>query len=281
MRVAIGDEILDSTDFEAVLTGEDNQFGQPHHLAIIVHDLADHPRRVEPGEPRDIDRGFGMAGANEHAAIARHQRKDMARRDDFARPLAAIDGDGDRPRPVTRRNAGGDAFARFDRDSESGAVTGAIMLRHERQAKVADAFGGQGEADQAATVAGHEIDRIGGRHLRRNDKIALVFAVFIIDKDEHAAVAGFVDDFLHAGERRALRAVTQPVIQLAQGFGGGIPIGIIKVAQRIGVKPGGAGDAGFGLGAISDKGTQAFGRAHAGISHCNVMDIRRVTLQCQ
>jgi hypothetical protein len=42
---------------------------------------------------------------------------------------------------------------------------------------------------------GHEIYDIGRRHLRRDDKIALVFAVFVIDQNEHPAIAGVLDQF--------------------------------------------------------------------------------------
>ena len=57
-----------------------------------------------------------------------------------------------------------------------------------------DALLGQREADQAAAVARHEVDRVGRRHLRRDDQVALIFAVVVVDEDEHAAVARFVDD---------------------------------------------------------------------------------------
>ena len=54
----------------------------------------------------------------------------------------------------------------------------------------------QREADQAAAVLGHEVDRLGRRHLRRDDEVALVLAVLVVDQDEHAAVARLLDDLL-------------------------------------------------------------------------------------
>ena len=50
-------------------------------------------------------------------------------------------------------------------------------------------------------MGGHEVDRIGRRHLRRNDQIALVLAVLVIDENAHAAIAGILDDLLDAGDR--------------------------------------------------------------------------------
>ena len=42
----------------------------------------------------------------------------------------------------------------------------------------------------------HEIDRLGRRHLRRNDQIALVFAILVIYENENPPVAGVFEDFL-------------------------------------------------------------------------------------
>ena len=77
---AIGDEIGDGADLQAVQLRERHEIGHARHRAVVVHDLADHAGRIEPGEPRDIDGGFGVAGAHQRAAVARDQRKDVARR---------------------------------------------------------------------------------------------------------------------------------------------------------------------------------------------------------
>ena len=88
-----------------------------------------------------------------------------------------------------------------------------LALRHRLQAERVDALLGQRQADQAAAVAGHEVDRVGGRHLRRDDEVALILAVVVVDEDEHAAVARLVDDRLgadqhvrHCRARAAFRA---------------------------------------------------------------------------
>ncbi len=56
------------------------------------------------------------------------------------------------------------------------------------------------EADQAARVAGHEVDRVGRGELRGDHEVALVLPVLVVDQDEHAAVARFLDQILGAGE---------------------------------------------------------------------------------
>ena len=65
--------------------------GQTRHRAVVVHDLADHAGGIQPGQARDIDGGFGMTGTHQRAALARHQREHVARRDDVGRPFGRID----------------------------------------------------------------------------------------------------------------------------------------------------------------------------------------------
>ena len=79
---AVADQVLDGADLEAVALGEGDQVRHARHGAVVVHDLADDAGRVEAGEAREIDAGLGMAGAHQHAALARDQREDVARRDD-------------------------------------------------------------------------------------------------------------------------------------------------------------------------------------------------------
>ena len=113
-----------------------------------------------------------------------------------SRPHSGIDRDRDGARAVGGGDAGGDALARLDRDGERGLVPRAVVRAHQRQAELLDALAGQRQADQAARVAGHEVDRVGRGELRRDDQVALVLPVLVVDQDEHAAVARFLDQLL-------------------------------------------------------------------------------------
>ena len=76
----IGDQIGDRPDFQAMFFGKADQVRKARHLAVILHDLADHAGRF--GDTRrtgDVDNGLGMACTNQRTAVTRHQRKDMAR----------------------------------------------------------------------------------------------------------------------------------------------------------------------------------------------------------
>ena len=90
--------------------GEVHQIVEPGHGPVLAHDLADDAGRVEPGEPGDVDRRLGMAGADQHAAGPGDQRKDMAGRDQGLRAVGRIDRDGDGPRAVGGADAGRNAL---------------------------------------------------------------------------------------------------------------------------------------------------------------------------
>ena len=163
------------------------------------------PDGIEPGEPGDVDRRLGMAGADQHAAVARDQRKDVARRDDMLGALGGVDRDRDGAGAVGGGNAGGDALARLDRGGEGGFEPGAVGPAHRLQAELVDPLLGERQADQAAAVLGHEVDRVGRRHLGGDDEIALILPVLVVDQDEHAAVARLVDDLPRRSPSRRCR----------------------------------------------------------------------------
>ena len=59
-----------------------------------------------------------------------------------------------------------------------------------------------------------------------NDEVALILAVFVVDEDEHAAVARFVDDRFGADQHlggAALDQLFEPASVSAVGFQSGAP----------------------------------------------------------
>jgi hypothetical protein len=76
----------------------------------------------------EVDRALGLAGALQHAAVARAQREDVARGDDVRGPLRRGDRGRHGARAVGGGDAGGDALARLDRDGEGGVVGRLVVL---------------------------------------------------------------------------------------------------------------------------------------------------------
>ena len=208
---AVADQVLDGADLEAVPLGEGDEVRHARHGAVVVHDLADDAGRVETGQPRQVDARLRVAGADQHAALARDQREHVAGRDDVVVVLGGVDGGGDGAGAVVRGDAGGDAFARLDRDREGRAVARLVLARHVLEAQLVGALLGQRQADQAAPVLGHEVDGVGRRHLRGDDQVALVLAVLGVDQDDHAAVAQVVDDLVDRRQEALAFRVFDPL----------------------------------------------------------------------
>ena len=207
---AVLDQVGDGAQLEAVLGAELHEIGHARHRPVGLHDLADHARRAHAGEPREIDRGLGLAGALEHAAGARAQREDVTGLDDVARAGGRRARHLDGVRAILRRDARLDALAGLDRDRERRLVGRLVVLHHHLQPELLAALGRERQADQPAAVRGHEVDRVGADVLRRHAQVALVLTVGRIDDHHHATGPDLLDRLLDAAEGRRLFAHAVP-----------------------------------------------------------------------
>ena len=87
----------------------------------------------------------------------------------------------------------------------------------------------------------HEVNGVGRCHLRRNDKVTFILSVFVVDEDIHSPVARFLDNFFDWDERRRVIIGEYVAFQLAQRVRRRVPVGLVEIAQRVGMKSGGAG----------------------------------------
>ena len=116
-----------------------------------------------------------------------------------------------------------------------------VVAGHQFQTKLLGPVAGQRQANQPPAVGRHEVDDVGRGHLRGDHEIAFVLPVFIVDQNEHAAVAGLVDDFLDRDQYGLVIAVPQEAFKLAQRLGSRIPIRLRAISQGIGMQPGSPG----------------------------------------
>ena len=80
-------------------------------------------------------------------------------------------------------------------------MLGAVALDHRRQLQALAHFARERQADQAARVAGHEVDGFGRDVVGGDDDVALVLAVFLVHQDHHAAGGEVGHDVLDRGDR--------------------------------------------------------------------------------
>ena len=126
------------------------EVGDPRHRAVVVHDLADHAGRDQPGEAREIDRRLGLPDPLEHAAGLGLEREHVARLDEVARArLGSI------ATWIVRARSAAEmpvlTPVRASIETVNARLEGRLVLgRHQVEAELVAALGGQRQADQAA-----------------------------------------------------------------------------------------------------------------------------------
>ena len=86
-----------------------HEVGQPCHSPIILKNLANDARGVQPSQARKIDRCFRVASALENAASEATKREDVSRSCEIFGLAARIDGSKNRLCAIRGRDASCDA----------------------------------------------------------------------------------------------------------------------------------------------------------------------------
>ncbi len=107
---------------------------------------------------------------------------------------------------VGGRDAGGHAVGGggVDGHGEGGLHRLGVVVDHLRQTQPVQFLALHGRADQAAALAHHEGDDLGGHLLGGDDEVALVLAVLVVDDHDGAARGDVGDGLLDGVEREVL-----------------------------------------------------------------------------
>ena len=179
------------TSAKLVLLGEGDDLGAALDRAVVVDQLGEHADRLEAGQPAEIDRRLGVAGAHEHAAVAGDQRKDVAGADEIGGADIGVGERADGVAALLGGDAGGQAVAEIDRDGEGGAERGVVVGDHRLQLQAARRLARHRRADDAGGVADDEADLLRRGMDGGDDQVALVLAVVVVgDDDDLAALEG-------------------------------------------------------------------------------------------
>ena len=169
-----------------------------HHGAVVVHQFGQHADRRQLGEPAEIDAGFGMAGAHQHAAFLGDQRKDVARPHEIGGAAVAVGERAHRVAALLGRDAGGETVAHVDRDREGGAERRVVERHHGIEVQALGFLRRQRRADDAGGVADDERHLLGRAERRRDEQIALVLAVVVVGDDHDLALGEGGDNGFNA-----------------------------------------------------------------------------------
>ena len=194
---AVLDQVLDRDDLQVVLVRDLDQPGQAGHGPVVVHDLAEHAGGIETGQLHHVDRGLGVSGPAQDAAVEGLQREDVARARQIVGPAFRTDEHLDRLGAVRRGNARRGTIHGIDGYGEARAVQRRIDLfaDHGGHLQFFQAFARGRKADQSTAVPGHEIDGRRCRSFGGHDEIAFVFAVFVVDDNQYAPGLDLLDRF--------------------------------------------------------------------------------------
>src|SRR5204863_5886509 len=114
----------------------------------------------------------------------------------------------DRVGAVVRRDPRRHALAGLDRHGE-GRLEGRLVLRgHQVEAELVATLPRERQADQAARVGGHEVDRVRRGELGGERQVALVLAVLGVADHDHLAVADVLEGVLDRAEGDVAHAGT-------------------------------------------------------------------------
>src|SRR5690348_8820536 len=202
MLHAVANQIGDGEQFQIVAAAKFDELRRARHGAVVVHDFANHSGGLEAGDAREVHGGFRLSGANQNAAASRAQRKNMAGTREIFGSRVGINGGENGGGAIGGADAGGGASARVDGFAKRSAEKGSVARGHGGEGEGVAALFGEREANEAAAFLGHEVDGFGSDFFGGHGEVAFVFAVLVVDEDDHAALADVFEGFFDGGEWR-------------------------------------------------------------------------------
>src|SRR5438309_9774965 len=140
MLHAVANEVRHGEHLKVVFLAEFDELRHAGHGAVFTHDFADDTGGSEASDSGEVHRRFRLASADEHASIARAQRKNVSRAREVLRLGFWINGRQDGDGAVRSTDTGGDADARVDGFRKRGAMHGSVDWRHEREVELVAAL---------------------------------------------------------------------------------------------------------------------------------------------
>src|SRR6185503_1176776 len=142
----------------------------------------------------------------------RAQRENVTGPRQILGPRVRIDCDQNRRRAIGCGDAGADAATGVDGNCESGAEIRRVVGHLRRQVELVTTFFCKWETNQTTGMTGHEIDDFGSDLLSRADEIAFILTIFVVNDDDHPAVADLSDGFVDSRNRHdgMLTETTRP-----------------------------------------------------------------------
>ena len=196
----VADERGDGDEQKAMGGAELDEIGDAGHGAVVVHDLAQHTARCEPGHAGEVDGRLGVTGPLEHATLGVAPREDVTGPGEISGAGVGSDERLDGGGAIGSRDPGAGAVAIVDAEGERGALRLGVVAHHEGDLELVEPLTGERRADDARGVTHEECAGLWRGRLGGHDEIALVLAVLVVDDHDDLAAGDRCDSLRDGGE---------------------------------------------------------------------------------
>ncbi len=194
---AVVNQVRDGSDFQFVLVRKLLQLRPARHGAIFIQNFNQHSCWLQPGQHGQIDAGLGVAGTRQYTTRLGHKGENMSGLGQVFHAGIGPDRSANRMGTVVSRNTRCNSFRGLDGNGEIGGKPALVFIHHQGQTKLVTALPGQGQTNQSAAEARHEVDVFRAHLGSGHDQVAFIFTVFIIHHHDHAAVPDVIQQFPH------------------------------------------------------------------------------------
>jgi hypothetical protein len=164
------------------------ELGQSGHAPVYVHDIHNNSCRTASGKAGQINGRFGMSCAAKYATRAGAQWEDVPRPAKVSTDCIGVGQSIDSFGAILGGDSGTNSMAfKVYTHSKCGLVGVCIALNHGMKVELVAALVHERDADEASCVRRHEIYGFGAYSLCQGHEVALVFAVFVVNDNDHLA----------------------------------------------------------------------------------------------
>ena len=190
---AIIDEVVDRDNLEVKLLRHFLKLRHASHGAVFVHDFDQGGRRAQARQLCQVYSRFSMACATEYALFLGVQGRNMPRPAEVAGLGIRVRKGENRRRTVVSGYTRGAAFNFIDHDGKRRSQNRGILGGLPREVQFMAALDRERCAKHATTFVEHEVHLFRRNLFGGDDKVAFVFAVFVIDHNQKLAVLKIFD----------------------------------------------------------------------------------------
>ena len=177
---SVCNEVLNCYDFKIIFCCELHELRKTCHRTVVVHYLHQRTCRIKARELAEVYCCLRVSASSEHAVVLCIKRIYVARASECPWRSLRIGKSLDCLGPVVSRHTGRAAFELIHCNSERSAQHRCVFYNLTRKVKLIASAYRYRRTEHATSMLQHEINLLCCNFFSGNNKIALIFAVFIV-----------------------------------------------------------------------------------------------------